>query len=694
MKNWNWLLLLFVSTMFFSCSKEKIETVSENNQTETLSLESAKTWYNSHHKNFVSSRNSEENEVYITPLYTKPIWNRGQVTTFNNSREFVVVPIEQDFKDSLGFGDYEDANLIFLKDSANQFSTKLMIFVTDSIYNSSNPNWDVSNYSGAIVVVEEDGFFSQNIFVENGKINHIIKNPLALFEETVEDYEDVVYERCGWPWSDRVRCPGFGSKKKKGISWKWFKDIFRGNNDDNDDNGDDDDNDSTNSTGNDGSSGGGNLVTPIFVFDFPDDWLWERFKEIDDIVYIYENDDDGSFPNFSDLFNNDFFTRDELQTLIFDCLYENGTDDPNEMPLIVLMEDLGPNWYDSFYLGYLFYLTDLYITTLADGLVYAEQNCSANIDTRIPECGALINEYGSLEQEKNEHIRKAILAVYNNMVGDYERSGGACADMDYLPDDALSDFEMFKENFECENAAQTFINDNGFDMSVGELEAIIGDAPSCGEAFDEFALRGLGLIGQDWVYDEEFWSNPNLTFPTQVLPTWEKFNNGFPRNENGSFMYGADNIYELVGGELLELRNTDVAQTIARGEPKNRAGTNNTCALKVSIALNNAGIVIPCIPGKTFKDKNGKCHFINAKSLSDWMKLTFPIPAYECWENSSTDVFSKINGRKGIVISTYHDGLGNETSGHADIYLGNTCSIRPNGQDCLFSGTVCFWNLN
>ena len=231
-----------------------------------------------------------------------------------------------------------------------------------------------------------------------------------------------------------------------------------------------------------------------------------------------------------------------------------------------------------------------------------------------------------------------------------------------------------------------FINVHGFEsLSVPELQGITGGSCSCGtytQAFEKCVLEMLGLSGQDWEYDADFWEDPNQTFPTQDLPSYQDFYDGFPKNEDGTWMYGADNIYELVGGDVLQARED--YPTI----------TNNTCALKVSIGLNEAGVDIPCIAGQTLAGEDGKCYFLNARALAEWMKKTFSnFEEYDDTDyNSSDDVHALIGGQKGIAISVFSPG--SSFSGHADIYLGNTCSISPNGTNCDFGGTVYFWPLN
>jgi hypothetical protein len=110
--------------------------------------------------------------------------------------------------------------------------------------------------------------------------------------------------------------------------------------------------------------------------------------------------------------------------------------------------------------------------------------------------------------------------------------------------------------------------------------------------------------GQDGNYDAAYWENPNLTFPQQNLPTYNNYVNNMARFANGKLMEGADNVYNLVGGKVLQARID------------NPRVTDNTCALKVSIALVRTNIIIPDLPGITLEgsgDFAGKFFFLNAK---------------------------------------------------------------------------------
>ena len=117
--------------------------------------------------------------------------------------------------------------------------------------------------------------------------------------------------------------------------------------------------------------------------------------------------------------------------------------------------------------------------------------------------------------------------------------------------------------------------------------------------------------GRDFEYDEQYWENPSLTFPQQNLPTYNDFFNAYPKNQDGSWMVGADNVYAYVGGSVQQARITY------------RTRTENTCALKVSIALNGAGITIPNIPGQTLQGGGqfaNQYFFLNARALNIWIE--------------------------------------------------------------------------
>lgn len=195
--------------------------------------------------------------------------------------------------------------------------------------------------------------------------------------------------------------------------------------------------------------------------------------------------------------------------------------------------------------------------------------------------------------------------------------------------------------------------------------------------------------GLDFSYDANYWEDENLTFQQQTLPSWNDYFGAYPKNTDGTWMTGPDNVFGHVGGEVWQARLDFPSQT------------TNTCALKVSIALNGAGINIPKIittngnPG-TLKGADGKYYFLNAKSLNAWMRKTFgtnPVNPnhfhYTAADGGTNgeNFPSLLSGKKGIYSMISNDP--NWSSGHADILLGNlTCAAG-----CYFSGPVQYIDI-
>lgn len=118
--------------------------------------------------------------------------------------------------------------------------------------------------------------------------------------------------------------------------------------------------------------------------------------------------------------------------------------------------------------------------------------------------------------------------------------------------------------------------------------------------------------GQDISYDINYWSDPYLTFPTQNLPSWSAFSSAFPGHYDP--LYNTpEKLYSSIGGQVLNMYNSN---------PKL---FQNTCALRVSKALNYSGVSIPSGTDR-FKGSDGKYYFLSSGALLSWMKKTFGTP--------------------------------------------------------------------
>lgn len=115
-------------------------------------------------------------------------------------------------------------------------------------------------------------------------------------------------------------------------------------------------------------------------------------------------------------------------------------------------------------------------------------------------------------------------------------------------------------------------------------------------------------VENDEVCDETYWDNPNLVFPQQTLPTFAVFNTNFP-----SSSIKAKDLCTTIGGEISTLYD----KIIKRGDDM------NTCAIRLSLALNNCGYTLPNIPNKTKLGSDGKYYFTFALDINNWMIKTF-----------------------------------------------------------------------
>ena len=197
--------------------------------------------------------------------------------------------------------------------------------------------------------------------------------------------------------------------------------------------------------------------------------------------------------------------------------------------------------------------------------------------------------------------------------------------------------------------------------------------------------------GQDGEYDATYWENPNLTFPAQNLPSWSAFEAAFPKDTDP--LYDTpEKMYSSLGGTIA---------TFYSG-PK-----TNTCAVRLSKALNYSGVNIPHIPRKTFIGKDGKYYFKAAYEINLWMRKTFgtnpktsttpynanhfQISGIEAGVNGG-NLPNLLNGKKGIY-SIYSSDF-SWASGHADmLYDNSNCA-----NNCHFGDAPIFrldvWILN
>ena len=209
------------------------------------------------------------------------------------------------------------------------------------------------------------------------------------------------------------------------------------------------------------------------------------------------------------------------------------------------------------------------------------------------------------------------------------------------------------------------------------------------------------LEGVDQAGDDAFWDDPIHTYTHQTLPSLVNFSDAFPKRSDR--LYDTpEKLYNSIGGAVKANGYT--------------GPLSNTCAARVSKALNYSGVIIPDIPGKTFLGNDGKYYFLGAENMNTWMRKTFgcsnpntAIGEYlntDCIHISSAQItpfgsnlpllLSSVFGIYSFVSSDP-----NWASGHIDIIMtpwGNPNPICDNGQGgCHFDGPIEYidvWNLH
>ena len=97
-----------------------------------------------------------------------------------------------------------------------------------------------------------------------------------------------------------------------------------------------------------------------------------------------------------------------------------------------------------------------------------------------------------------------------------------------------------------------------------------------------FQNHFLGIEeGYDDDFDPHFWEN--TTFQSQSLPSLASFNTAFPSRHLPAYNT-ATKMYMSIGGDVYRLKYAGPA--------------SNTCAIRVTKALNYSGVNIPNIPEK------------------------------------------------------------------------------------------------
>jgi hypothetical protein len=233
-------------------------------------------------------------------------------------------------------------------------------------------------------------------------------------------------------------------------------------------------------------------------------------------------------------------------------------------------------------------------------------------------------------------------------------------------------------NSDCVNQIKAFLSKSFPNIALEDFEfanwAVTYLMANTNVTAQQFENWFMGKSeGFDGDYDDAYWSNPSLTFPTQNLPSFNDFQNAYPKNISGTFEMDFASVYNLVGGVPKAMRDG----VLSDSDPLNNQSYDNACALRTSRALNYSGVIIPNIPGKTFKGDDDKYYFLGARNLYNWMIKTFPPSISNSIVKNQADGGTNginfpnlLGSNQGIYIllPVNQSSTGFGASGHAGIY--------------------------
>jgi hypothetical protein len=181
--------------------------------------------------------------------------------------------------------------------------------------------------------------------------------------------------------------------------------------------------------------------------------------------------------------------------------------------------------------------------------------------------------------------------------------------------------------------------------------------------------------GGEEAFNSAFWDDPNNTFPPQSLPSWSNFETAFPKRTDPLYDTPMKMYHSIGGAVLTRVGGTGIGV--------------NTCAVRVSKALNYSGVIIPNIANITFQGSDGKYYFLGAQNLNRWMRKTFgcanPNVAVGEYLNNNSLHFDKNE------IGTYGANLTTLLSGIRGIYsmVSNNPDWATGHADLMNSATTC-----
>lgn len=160
----------------------------------------------------------------------------------------------------------------------------------------------------------------------------------------------------------------------------------------------------------------------------------------------------------------------------------------------------------------------------------------------------------------------------------------------------------------------------------------------------------------------------SIQYQTKQMPTYSQFVSAFPKlNYTGYPGYylklPAAQVYPIIGGDLENLYN----------DKKDNGPFRNACAVRWSLGMNGAGILIPnnsvSIKGA---DVNGqpRYYIVNSEAAGSFMQKTFGNPTHKLEgadANNSNKIANFLKGKTGIYVVTNNNPVDAGYYGHIDL---------------------------
>jgi hypothetical protein len=173
--------------------------------------------------------------------------------------------------------------------------------------------------------------------------------------------------------------------------------------------------------------------------------------------------------------------------------------------------------------------------------------------------------------------------------------------------------------------------------------------------------------GSAWAWWDRTLSVPGLVVQAQARPSFNLFVSRYPKVQSADGLW-----HDMPSGQICQKIGGEVYFNYARGY------ANNSCAIRTSYALNYSGVLIPNIPGQTWRGFDGKYYFYTVPHLFNWLCKALGDPevqlnSFDGSPNGEGFLPKLRSGgivNKGIYMMKPYDKVHFNANGHATFFGG------------------------